>query len=388
MNKMKFNERLNEYKIAILYYIDRFYPINPYKAVFCNYNGKGFGCNPKYIALEMLKRNPNWDIVWVVKEDKYEFPNGIRTVIWDSKEAIYEMATASVWVDNQRKLWYHRKRKKQFFVETWHGGAGPIKKIGADNPSNFNNKPYEHTSHHMNKIVNVMVSNGKMRSEIYKRAFLYNGNILECGAPRNDILVNNYKIYETKVKKFFNIPKDSHIVIYAPTYRKGRKTDKMQLNGYRVLEALSKKFGGNWYMLKRLHPTMAQKACELDYGQFIINSSEYDDMQELLAASDVMVSDYSSVISEFSIMKKPIFLYAEDISDYSRERDFYVDYFGLPYLIAEDEDKLVENISLFNQEIYERKVRDYHKKIGSVEKGTASESVVDAIYKHIEEEFS
>ena len=87
-------------------------------------------------------------------------------------------------------------------------------------------------------------------------------------------------------------------------------------------------------------------------------------------------------------MEKPVFLYAEDINDYSRERDFYVDYFGLPYLIATDEEKLVENISLFDQKIYESKVRDYHKRIGSVEKGTASKSVVDAIYKHIEEEFS
>lgn len=385
---MTIKERLDEYKIAFWYYKNRFHPINQHKAVFCNYNGKGFGCNPKYIALEMLKRNPGWDIVWVVKEDKYKFPKGIRTVKWDSKEAIYELATAVVWVDNQRKLWYHRKRKKQFFIETWHGGAETLKKIGADNPANFDNKPYEHTSHHMNRIVNIMVSNGKLCNEIYKSAFLYNGKILECGSPRNDILVNCPKNFEAKVKNFFNIPHNAHIVIYAPTYRNGRKTDKMQLDGHKMLDALSGKFGGDWYMLKRLHPTMAQSASGLDYGGNIINASEYDDMQELLAASDVLVSDYSSVIGEFSIMKKPVFLYAEDISDYSRERDFYVDYFGLPYLIAEDEDKLVENILLFNQEIYERKVRDYHKKIGSVEKGTASESVVDAIYKHIEEEFS
>ena len=384
---MKLKEHINEYKIAFWYYINRFYPINPNKAVFCNYNGKGFGCNPKYIALEMLKRNPGWDIVWVVKEDKYKFPKEIRTVIWDSKEAIYELATASVWVDNQRKLWYHRKRKRQFFVETWHGGAGPIKKIGADNPANFNNKPYEHTSLHMNKIVNIMVSNGTMRSEIYKSAFLYNGNILECGAPRNDILVSCPETFKTKVRTFFNIPYDANIVIYAPTYRKGRKTDKMKLDGQIVLNALSNKFGGVWYMLKRLHPTMVQNAAELEDSQFIINASEYDDMQELLAASDVMISDYSSVISEFSIMKKPIFLYAEDISDYADERDFYIDYFKLPYSVADSEDKLIENITLFDKEEYQDKLCDYNKKIGSKETGNASRIVTDEIYKYIEEEF-
>ena len=334
------------------------------KAVFCNYNGNGFGCNPKYIALEMLKRKPDFDIVWIVKEDIHEFPKGIRTVLWDSKEAVYELATAAIWVDNQRKLWYHRKRKKQFFVETWHGGAGPIKKIGADNPANFDNKPYEHTSHHMDKIVNIMVSNGTMRSEIYRRAFLYNGDIIECGAPRNDILVKGWEKYVPEIHNYYGIPLDSHIVIYAPTYRKGRQTDKVQLDGNKVLSILKEKFGGDWYMLKRLHPTMSQRAGELDYNSHIINASEYDDMQELLAASDILISDYSSVISEFSIMKKPIFLYAEDIGDYGEERDFYIDYFNLPYSVAENIEKLISNIMTFDMEKYQMKLEEYHKQIG------------------------
>ena len=380
---MTLKERMKEYKIVFWYFINRLKPISQYKAVFCNYNGKGFGCNPKYIALEMLRRNPNMDIVWIVKEDIYDFPEGIRTVLWDSKEAIYELATAAIWVDNQRKLWYHRKRRKQFFVETWHGGAGPIKKIGADNPANFHNKPYEHTSRHMNKIVDIMVSNGKMRSEIYRRAFLYTGEILECGAPRNDILVNDWKSFAPKVHEFFGIPKEAHIVMYAPTYRKGRQTDKVQLDGHEILEVLKEKFGGEWYMLKRLHPTMSQCSGELRYDSRIINASEYDDMQELLAATDVLISDYSSVISEFSIMKKPIFLYAEDIADYGQERDFYIDYYSLPYPISADTEQLTSNIISFDLKEYLRKLENYHKQIGSKETGIAAQTVVDIIYEHI-----
>ena len=78
---MKFKERLKEYKIAILYYVYRIKPISGNKVVFCNYNGKGFGCNPKYIALEMMKRDKNWDIVWIVKNAEEQFPDGIRTVM-------------------------------------------------------------------------------------------------------------------------------------------------------------------------------------------------------------------------------------------------------------------------------------------------------------------
>lgn len=377
---MKLKARLKEYKIAIWYYLNRRFPIQPKKAVFCNYNGKGFGCNPKYIALEMLKRDSDWDIVWVTKDVNSKYPEGIRTVEWDSKEAIYELATASVWVDNQRKLWYHRKRKKQFFVETWHGGAGPIKKIGADNPANYNNKPYEHTSKHMDKIVDIMVSNGTMRSEIYRRAFLYTGKILECGAPRNDILVNNWQDFVKPVREYYDIPVDAKIVMYAPTYRKGRNTDQIQLEGKDIIDALSEKFGGTWYMLKRLHPTMTQKADELHYDERIINASDYDDMQELLAASDVLISDYSSVISEFSIMNKPIFLYAEDVAGYGDERDFYIDYFKLPYSVATDEDELKKNIASFEEKDYVDRLDNYRQVIGTKETGVAAKTVVDEIY--------
>ena len=136
-------------------------------------------------------------------------------------------------------------------------------------------------------------------------------------------------------------------------------------------------------MLKRLHPTMTQRANELDYGSQIINASEYDDVQELLAASDVLISDYSSIISEFSIMEKPVFLYAEDIKDYEQERDFYIDYFKLPYLVSENESRLLDNISRFNRDVYINKLNTYFNFIGNKETGIAARTVVDEIYKYI-----
>lgn len=380
---MKLNVRLKEYKIAVCYYLFRVFPIKRNKIVLCNYVGNGFGCNPKYIAIELHKRQPNCDMVWITKNMKDEFPNYIRKVRWDSIQSVFELATSGIWIDNQRKLWYHKKRKKQFFVETWHGGAGPIKKIGADNPANSNNKPYECTSRHMDKIVDVMVSNGVMRSEIYRRAFLYTGRILECGAPRNDILVNGWHQYVPLIHDYYSIPKNAKIVLYAPTYRKGRKTDKMQIDGMGIIRALENKFSAPFYMLKRLHPTMVNKANELKYDQCIINASEYDDMQELLAAADVLISDYSSVISEFSIMNKPIFLLAEDVNDYGDERDFYIDYFNLPYTVATSEEALITNIGMFDEKKYIKKLGEYKETIGSKETGIAAKAVVDEILKHI-----
>ena len=203
----------------------------------------------------------------------------------------------------------------------WWGG--PIKKIGADNPRNINNKPYEKTSIHMDKIVDVMISNSKWCSKIYRSAFLYTGEILECGYPRNDIFFKPSLEIRQKVYDYFNIPPDYKIVLWAPTYRNGRELDKYRLDLEKLLVNLNKKFSSNWMVLVRLHPTMEHKSKEMKYSRHIINASSYGDIQELLVASDVLISDYSSVISEFALTGKPIFLYSTDIKEYGIERFLY-----------------------------------------------------------------
>ena len=376
---MKKNNHFKEIKIAFTYYIYRLFKIERCKVVFCNYNGKGYGCNPKYIAEELIRRHPDWDYVWFTKDMNSKFPKQIRSVLYDSKESIYELATAKVWIDNQRKLWFHRKRNKQFFIETWHGAGIPIKKIGADNPNNFHNKPYEHTSKHMNRIADLMISGSETCSEIFHRAFLYEKKILNCGYPRNDIFFGDLKEYRNKIEKQFGIGTQEKIVLYAPTYRNGRQLDKYTIEYKKVLKALTERFGGKWKILLRLHPSMREKSAELLKDNTIVDASLYEDMQELLAASDVLISDYSSVISEFALMKKPVFLFATDIKEYSGERDFYCDYFDLPFPVAENNCELIKNIIEFKMEKYLTELEKCFKKYKICEYGTASKTVADII---------
>jgi len=381
---MKIRSKLNELRITCLYYVFRLSPIKRNKVVFCNYVGKGYGCNPKYIAEGILRKNKGWDLVWLINSIDAKFPTGIRSVKYESVKAIYELATAGVWVDNQRKLSYNRKRKSQYFIETWHGGGGPIKKLGADNPKNFNDKPYENTSRHMDRIVNVMISNSTSCTKVYRSAFLYTGEVLECGYPRNDILINDWQKMRPKVYEYFNLSVQRKTVLYAPTYRNNRNLDTYQLDMSRLLKNLTNKFGGSWTLLMRLHPTMLQRAEEVYYSDNIINASAYDDMQELLAACDVLVSDYSSVISEFALTGKPIFLFATDISEYAIERDFYVDYYSLPFSIAENNEQLAENIQNFQEDEYANKVTNYLQQVGMREYGNAAYKVVNLIEDWIE----
>jgi len=380
---MSVKTKIKEYKTALMYYTYRVHPLQPHKIVFCNYNGKGYGCNPKYIAEELIRRHPDWDYVWLAKDINTKLPKNVRAVEYDSKESIYELATAGVWIDNQRKLWFHRKRKKQFFIETWHGAGIPIKKIGADNPANFKNKPYEHTSKHMNKIADCMISGSTSCSEIFHRAFLYTKEIINCGYPRNDIFFADVEKYRLKIRDYFGIEYNTKIAIYSPTYRKGRGVEKYTIDYSKLKESFEKRFGGEWVIMLRLHPTMREKAGTIICGD-AIDASLYEDMQELMAGADAMISDYSSVITEIALLKKPVFLYANDISEYSDERDFYCDYRALPFPLSENLEELYLSIENFKEDVYLTGLDECFKQYGIIEQGTASKSVADMIDKRVE----
>lgn len=374
---MKKENHFRNAKIAMLFYVYRIFPIRRNKVVFCNYVGKGYGCNPKYIAEELIRRGGKWELVWLTDNLDNKFPAEIRPVKYESAKAIYELATAGIWIDNQRKLPYYKKRKRQKFIETWHGGGGPMKKIGADNPRNYDNKPYAKTTNHMNKVVNLMISNSKCCTRIYRSAFLYQGEVLECGYPRNDILTKNLLYFKNKVYQYFNLSTDQKTILYAPTYRNSRDLGQYELDMELVHQSLTKRFSGSWNLLIRLHPTMVEKAKGLAFSEHILNASGYDDMQELLAGCDILISDYSSVISEFAITGKPIFLFATDVKEYAVERDFYIDYYTLPFPIAENNDELTKNILFFNEVEYKNNVERYLNDVGMIENGNAAEKIVN-----------
>jgi CDP-glycerol glycerophosphotransferase len=208
---------------------------------------------------------------------------------------------------------------------------------------------------------------------------LYTGKILEYGYPRNDIFFRPSLGIRNKVYDYFKISPDYKIVLWAPTYRNGRELDKYKLDLERLIVNLTKKFNSKWTVLIRLHPTMEHKSKEMKYSRHIINASSYGDIQELLVASDVLISDYSSVISEFALTGKPIFLYSTDIKEYGIERDFYMDYYSMPFPIAESNEELEEKILSFNENVYREDVLSYLDEVGMMEKGDASARVVDYI---------
>lgn len=364
----------------VFWIISSMFPIQNNKIVICNYYGRGFSDNAKYIAMECIKRNLNYDIVWLVSsmEKNTEFPRNIRLVKYGTVSAIKELATAKIWIDNSRKNYYTRKRKNQLYIQTWHGGIA-LKKIEKD-AENSLNKSYVKFAKKDSKNANVFISNSKFNTNMYKSAFWYDGEVLECGVPRNDLFFNNIKETSDKIKSFFNIGDDKKIIMYAPTFRKDNNLEVYKFDYEKCIEEFNKKFSEEYVMLIRLHPNVFHKSEELKFNSDnVLNASFYPDMQELLVATDILITDYSSSMFDFMLTKKPCFIYASDIKDYNDDRGFYFELENLPFVISKTTEEMINNIKSFDKEIYLQKVDRFLKKQGCIDDGNASRRVVDWI---------
>lgn len=348
-------------------------PLQMNKIVCSNFHGKGFGCNSKYIVNELLKRNRDLDIVWLVT-DKYEFPDGVRTVPFNSEEAIKEIATARVLIDNQMKFPGFLKRDDQFFINTWHG-AIPLKKIGFDNPSNKGKKKYENRARLNFENIDLIPSNSRFCSDMFRRSFRYHGFILKQGCPRNDLFFEDNAKYKKEIYAALNIPADKKIAMYAPTFRSDKSLDAYQMDYEKVLKAL----GDDYVMVLRLHPHVQKKAKNIEYNDKVYNGSIYPDMQVLMAASDVMMTDYSNIMFEFMLSGRPCYIYATDIEEYRKQRDYYFDIYDLPFPVATTSDELAQKIKDFDEIKYRKKSKKFMHSIRMKETGHASEYVADII---------
>ena len=367
--------------VSLVSLVFRIFPIDDKKIVFCNMKGKRYGDNPKYICDEIMKRNLDYRCIWLLKnEDDEEIPEGVIVSKYSFWKNMYHLCTAKVWVDSNTKYLGILKRKKQLYIQTWHGSYG-LKKVYGDlaNEDLSGNMIVKWNT----SIADIMLSNSRQCSEIFRRAFWYDGEILENGSPRNDIFFGKNDGCYQKVARTFHCT-GKKIALYAPTFRNNLKLNAFDLDFYRLKNTLEEKFGSEWVVMIRLHPNNMQSASEyIRYDKDIINATDYDVMQELLVASDLLITDYSSCMFDFVTQPKVCMLYASDIGDYANERGWYFDLKDLPFPLAANNEELEKNIREFDYASYKKAVGDLHQFVGLNETGNASGSTVDYIEKWI-----
>lgn len=368
------------------------YSVEKRKIVFSAFEGDGgYSCNPRYIAAELIKRmesGAQYDLVWLTKDTTKRFPEQIRVVQYTPENIAYELSTAKVWVDNYRKPYGTLKRPGQLYIQTWHATIG-FKAVGLYRGDKFP-EIARLVSEYDSAMIDYIVSNSDYCWKVYPQKLLYSGAHLQVGSPRVDILINDRTEARHDIRKRYGIPRDAKLVLYAPTFRGGNQKEKKQvfteipsLDFQMLRESLHQRFGSDWRILLRLHPQLSAKIEGMplrDRKEYMIDVSQADDISELLAASDLLITDYSSCAFDALYAHIPVLLYADDIQAYIENRgEFMWKREELPFSIAENNEELRWNIKNFNKENYIISANRFMQLHGIHEDGHASERVVDTI---------
>lgn len=366
---------------CIMYLFD-FIPLQN-KVVFCCFDGNSYGDNPYVIFKVMKEKYPQFKYVWLVRNPKTKI-QGAKVVNFPSVKSIFHLATARLWIDNARKPKWFIKRKKQFYVQTWHGDVA-LKMIEKDAEDKLDNE-YILTAKHDSEMCDLMLSGSKFRTNNYKSSFWYNGEILEYGTPQAEVFYHDSEPIIKKVKNHYGLSRSVKIALYCPTFRKNKSLDAYNINLSKLRESLTMRWPGDWCVVVRLHPNIIFLQNDIKYSNVIINGSDYISTSELIVASEVLVTDYSSCMFDGLEAHKVVFLYASDLVHYLKyERGMYFDIRKLPFPLTTTNEKLSEAIMHFNEEDYENETDKLRRIIGfKTTKGTTLK-IVEYIYKKLVE---
>lgn len=396
---------------SLCFYACRVFSIDNKLVSVCSFEGKGgFGCNPKYVVQALHKKDKNIKFVWFVNKNifnKKNFPEYIKKVSNTLWNRAYWLSKSKIWIDNYRKPYGTKKRKRQYYLNVNHYTIG-IKCTGLYRGEGFSEMAYL-VSKNDSDMVDNFVIDSKWCEEISPKALVYKGTYLKTGAPRCDILYGDRLGAKENFRRRHNIPVDSKVVMFAPTFREGAKdgvryvySELWTVNFKQLIVELEKKFGGTWYICTRVHPQLAptfKKYNNPELQDRIIDESQADDMYEILAGMDAYITDYSSACFEAGFAYIPVFLYADDIQEYAKERGCLMwnmatdprDHIGnnkeitpmfnieLPFTFARTNDELWHDIEVFDFEIYKKKLHDFFDSIGLVFDGKANEKICNRI---------
>ncbi len=388
-----YRRQIKAWLVSLLFWGCRVFPVSSHKIVMWTLEGKGgYGDSPKYIARELLSRNRKrhrkYRIVWLTDVPAQEFPEEIKVVKNSVWNRAYHLSTAGFWVGNTRTGYGTRKRKETVYIQTWHALAG-IKPIGGQRGNKLP-RMARIVSEADSKLIDYVLCGNEWSYTTCPAGLLYNGPILKTGTPRCDVLFGRTEEMRRKYRALYGLPSDARIVLYAPTFRGGSQSGKRSVSAGigtmdfgQLIRALEGKFGGSWYVFLRFHPQVAGQAAVSGHNgkggsDRVIEVSRHPDMNALIAAGDMLITDYSSSIFESAILKQPGFLFVEDEEAYVEDRGrlmFALD--AMPFPTARNMNELLSRIEQFDIAAYRCAVEQFLKELGFFEDGKASGRVAD-----------
>lgn len=367
MNAIK---RIAKSLLKVLYV----FPVNEKKVYLINFNGTSYGFDAKAFAEYLQSKYPGQYIyIWESKDRNKlkEVNKNIHFINKSSFLSVFHEMTAGIILGNFVPRAGLPYRKEQIIINTWHGN--PIKKVGRY-AMHYNSEAYQ-------TATCFLSHSERYTNDIVRDSFEYYGEVLNCGVPRNDLFFMDTADHnKNRIKRFLGIG-NCKIALYAPTFR-GDFSPEEDVIDYKLLhEALVKRFGGDWIILYRLHPMVAKSNNSKSVG-YLKDASDYPDMQELLLISDVLLTDYSSSMWDYSLQRKPVFLFAPDAEKYEGDRGLYYPLSELPYPVCLTNEQLYISVTSFDNEKYADQLEKYFNDCVCYENGNSCEEIMRYIHQH------
>jgi CDP-glycerol glycerophosphotransferase len=345
--------------------------------------GNSYGDSVKGLSDYISENHENSEVIWAFSKNYYgKVDCHHKKVFFGSLKYYYYVISSKYYISNCYAPFMIIKRNGQVVLQTWHGTA--LKRIGLDTVDTNDHTKFENlirpdVKREGNKQTDIFISGSAFMTEVYHRALDYSKEISLTGTPRTDVFFNNRKEIIEKVKRSFGIADGNKIILYAPTFRPGGSFEYYDLDLSSIKDYFSQKEDCEYVIMVRLHPNIAVKSDNLRkfLSYHYIDASFYPDMQDLLCSTDVLVTDYSSVMFDFMFTYQPVILYTPDKDIYNR--GFYFDLDSLPFVKINSNKEIYTKLSQYESINYKDKVISFCKQNGFVEDGHATERVYNLL---------
>lgn len=362
------------------------FPLKEKYIIFESFLGRNYSDSPRNIYEYIAEKNLDFKCIWVFNDKDRRIAGNAKTVKRFSLKYYYYFAVSKYWVNNMRQPLHLVKREGNVFLETWHGT--PLKKLVFDMKDIYSANPnYKRDFYLQSRAWDYLLAPNRYSSEIFRRAFKFDKEMLEYGYPRNDILyAPDKKKRAEQIKKSLGIPEDKKVILYAPTWRDDEyfEPGKYKFDLKLDLRKMKERFGSEYVVALRMHYFIANDINLEGLEGFAYNLSKYDDIAELYLITDVLITDYSSVFFDYANLKRPILFYTYDLEKYRDQlRGFYLDFEkDLPGPMLQTSEEVIEAIRNIEQvkRDYSNLYETFYEEFCGWHDGKSTERVVRRVF--------
>jgi len=293
--------------------------VRPNRIVFLSDSRSGYSGNIAFLREEILRQNPDADVIGIFKPSMRA-----RRPLADVVRLPWVTATAqTIVLDDFYPLIYpFRIRTETRLLQVWHA-AGAFKRVGYSRQG-LPGGPMPGSIIHRN-YTDATVSSESIRRD-YAEAFGIDiGRVKALGVPRTDVFFDSEFVAEANrlVRRRYGIPDGKRIVLYAPTFRgNGQLTATFDYDSVHW-DKLVDELGDDWVVMAKMHPFVKPLSVARPQVTGVIDVTTDREITQLLMAADVLITDYSSTIFEYGLLRRPVVFFCPDLAQYTADRDFY-----------------------------------------------------------------